>query len=132
MTAGVDIVIALLRDAAGRFYIQRRAAASHQGNRWEFPGGKCEPGESLEQALSRELQEECGITAVDPWPWRQLEHDYGDRQLRLHLYLVRQWQGEVGSCEGLAWRWATLSELDQLDWPAANLRFIPDLNQLPD
>ncbi len=132
MTATLEIVVALLRDAAGRFYIQRRAEGSHQGDRWEFPGGKLEAGESLTQALSRELQEECGITPVDGWPWRQLTHDYGDRQVRLHLYLVRQWQGEARSREGLSWRWSTADELQQLDWPAANLGFIRDLNQLPD
>ncbi|MBQ1783645.1 MAG: 8-oxo-dGTP diphosphatase MutT [Gammaproteobacteria bacterium] len=132
MTAALEIVVALLRDAAGRFYIQRRAESSHQGNRWEFPGGKCEAGESLPQALSRELQEECGVTPVDLWPWRQLEYDYGDRQVKLHLYLVRQWLGEVGSREGLNWRWSTADDLQQLDWPAANLRFIRDLDQLPD
>lgn len=88
--------------------------------------------ESLVAALVRELDEECGIRIERPELWRVVDHDYGDRLVRLHLFLVVSWHGEPQSRQGLVWRWASVDELRQLDWPAANRQFIPYLDQLAD
>ena len=128
----VDIAIALLRNAAGHFYIQRRAETAHQGNRWEFPGGKVEAGETTDAALIREVAEECGVSVCQATLWRRIEHDYGDTKVRLHLYLVDGYAGQPASREGLVWRWCCAQALLQLDWPAANRQFIHELALIED
>ena len=114
------IVIALLQNAAGLFYLQRRAAGQHLAGLWEFPGGKVEAGESSLEALNRELREECGIEPQQPQLWREFSHDYADRRLHFQAYWVRQWRGELASREGLEWCWLDAEALQHLPWPAAN------------
>lgn len=123
------IVIALLQNTAGLFYLQRRAAGQHLAGLWEFPGGKVEIGESGLEALTRELFEECGIEVQkhglqQPELWHEFSHDYGDRRLHFQVYWLRQWQGEPASREGLEWCWMDAQALQQLPWPAANQTFI--------
>ena len=118
------IVIALLQNAAGLFYLQRRAAGQHLAGLWEFPGGKVEAGESGLAALSRELQEECGVVPQQAELWHEFSHDYSDRRLHFQVYWVRQWQGELASREGLEWCWLDSEALQQLPWPPANEAFI--------
>ncbi len=72
---------------------------------WEFPGGKLEAGESVEQALRRELQEELGITIAAAHPWKVTEHDYPHALVRLHWCKVFDWQGEFEMREGQRMAW---------------------------
>ena len=72
---------------------------------WEFPGGKLEEGESVEQALRRELQEELGITIAAAHPWKVTEHDYPHALVRLHWCKVFDWQGEFEMREGQRMTW---------------------------
>ena len=102
-------------------FITLRAPHQHQGDLWEFPGGKLEPGESLAQALSRELKEELGIDVLAARPLIDLKHDYGDKQVRLETWLVEQFQGEPRGMEGQQGRWVALEELAKYPFPEANL-----------
>ncbi|MBD1389968.1 8-oxo-dGTP diphosphatase MutT [Neiella sp. HB171785] len=108
----------------GHIFLTRRAAHQHQGDKWEFPGGKCENGETVAQALVRELSEELAITVHDCSPLLVVCHDYGDKQVKLDVHWVRQFDGEPSSQEGLEGRWVAASELANYDFPAANVAIV--------
>ncbi len=127
----IDVAAAAIVDGQQRVLLALRAAHRHQGNLWEFPGGKFEPGETAEHALVREIEEELGIR---PTQWRPLitvEHQYADKAVRLHVFRVSAWQGEPHGREGQPLRWASNTELDGLQFPAANLPIVRAL-QLPE
>ena len=75
---------------------------------WEFPGGKVEPGESIEQALRRELHEELGINIAAAQPWQVEMVDYPHALVRLHFCKVFAWQGDFEMREGQAMAWQQL------------------------
>lgn len=120
MTQPVHVAAGVLTDSGGRVLIARRAAASHQGGLWEFPGGKVEPTESGAQALARELAEELGVEVLDSEPLMQVEHDYGDKSVLLDIYRVKRWVNEPRGCEGQPLAWVMPEALDDYAFPAAN------------
>ncbi|MBW8189545.1 8-oxo-dGTP diphosphatase MutT [Neiella marina] len=108
----------IVRD--GHIFLTRRAEHQHQGGKWEFPGGKCEAGETVQQALARELQEELAISTLKSEPLVVISHDYGDKQVKLDTHWVTEFSGEPASQEGLQGRWVAAAELAQYDFPEAN------------
>ncbi len=81
------VVTAAVIERDGRFLVTRRPAGVHLAGHWEFPGGKCEPGETLEQCLARELREELAVDAVGRKPsCSSTTHDYADRRVELHFF----------------------------------------------
>ncbi|MBO1256431.1 8-oxo-dGTP diphosphatase MutT [Alteromonas sp. 5E99-2] len=108
-------------------FVCKRAADAHQGNLWEFPGGKIEAGESPEQGLARELFEEIDIRIQDAQELITLTHDYGDKQVRLHVYKVESFTGEAKGKEGQPSEWRAISLLQYNDFPAANKPIIDGL-----
>lgn len=104
----VDVAVGVLIDAQQRFLLTSRPAGKVYAGHWEFPGGKVEPGESIEQALRRELHEELGITIGPAQPWRVEEFDYPHARVRLHFCKVTQWQGEFEMREQQAMAWQQL------------------------
>ncbi len=112
MTKIVQVAVAILQNANGEFLLASRPAGKGWAGWWEFPGGKIEQGERPAHALSRELQEELGITptAVQPWLTRCYDypatHDAEAKTVLLHFFFVTGWQGEVMPLEGqcLAWQ----------------------------
>ncbi|WP_028116193.1 8-oxo-dGTP diphosphatase MutT [Ferrimonas senticii] len=97
-----------------------RHPEQHQGGLWEFPGGKVEANETFAQAAIRELAEEVGVIAPSAELIWQTSHDYGDRQVNLQAFAVRQWQGQPQSNEGNPLQWVALDKLSELEMPAAN------------
>lgn len=104
----------------GRVLISLRHSESHQGGLWEFPGGKLEPGETVEAALQRELYEELGIRAGKSSPLMRVAHDYKDKSVLLDFLLVESFEGEPQGREGQRWLWCPLADLPSYQFPEAN------------
>src|SRR5262249_49166090 len=94
--------------ADGRFLLTSRPEGKVYAGYWEFPGGKVEPGESVEEALRRELHEEIGITIGAALPWHVEMFDYPHALVRLHFCKVRDWSGDFEMREGQQMAWQTL------------------------
>ncbi len=102
----VDVAVGVLIDAEGRFLLTSRPAGKVYAGHWEFPGGKVEAGETIEQALRRELHEELGITIGPAEPWQVELMDYPHARVRLHFCKVRAWHGtfEMREQQAMAWQ----------------------------
>ena len=108
-------------------FVTRRLVHQHQGGKWEFPGGKVEQGESTEQALVRELEEEIGIRVQSSRPLVVISHDYIDKQVILDVHEVFDFSGEPCGLEGQVGQWVMLSDLPALEFPKANQVIIEKL-----
>lgn len=102
----VDVAVGVLIDGEGRFLLTSRPEGKVYAGYWEFPGGKFEPGETLEHALRRELQEELGITIGAVQPWHEEIFDYPHALVRLHFCKVFEWVGdfEMRERQNMAWQ----------------------------
>ena len=126
----LHVAVGVILNDARQILITRRAPGSHQGGLWEFPGGKVEAGESLEQALSRELQEELGIVVGRTSPLLQVEHDYGDKAVLLDVCVVWEFSGRARGEEGQAMAWVVLADLANYEFPVANKPIISAITAL--
>ena len=104
----VDVAVGVLIDAEGRFLLTSRPAGKVFAGYWEFPGGKLEAGETVEQALKRELHEEIGIDIGAVQPWKVELMDYPHARVRLHFCKVYEWRGAFEMRERQAMAWQTL------------------------
>jgi 8-oxo-dGTP diphosphatase len=104
----VDVAVGVLIDHDGRFLLTSRPEGKVYAGYWEFPGGKLEPGETVEQALRRELHEEIGITIGAAHPWKVEIVDYPHARVRLHFCKVFHWEGEFEMREGQRMAWENL------------------------
>ena len=102
----VDVAVGVLIDADERFLLTSRPEGKVYAGHWEFPGGKLEAGETVEQALRRELHEELGITIGTVQPWKTEMHDYPHALVRLHFCKVFEWSGafEMRERQSMAWQ----------------------------
>lgn len=120
----VIVVLAAIVEADdGRLLVTRRLDGTHLAGMWEFPGGKCEPGESHETCLARELDEELGVTGAIGDELLVTEHDYSDRVIRLHFRMCRI-SGEPAAMLGQEIRWVHREELRDLEFPPADREVI--------
>ncbi len=124
MAAGV------LRDAAGRVLIAQRPAGGHVGGFWEFPGGKLHPGESPSEALVRELAEEIGVRVEAAAPLMAYRHEYPERSVELHVFLVERYTGEPRGVEGQPLRWVSVAEFPSAGLLEADLPIADKLARL--
>jgi 8-oxo-dGTP diphosphatase len=129
----VDVAVGVLVDPAGRFLLTSRPAGKVYAGYWEFPGGKLEPGESVEDALRRELHEELGITIGPVHPWKVDMMDYPHALVRLHFCKVFAWHGEFEMREAQQMAWQDLpvrvapvlpGTIPVLRWFAEERRFL--------
>lgn len=123
-----EVAVGVLVLADGRFLLAQRPVGKPYEGYWEFPGGKLEPGESVETALARELHEELGLDVTACSRWQVLEHDYPHAYVRLHFCKVTGWSGEPVGREGQAFSWETVPVAVQPLLPAT----IPVLGWLAD
>ncbi|MFC3120948.1 8-oxo-dGTP diphosphatase MutT [Agaribacter flavus] len=112
------------------FFVCRRAVHQHQGNKWEFPGGKVDKGEKPEDALARELFEEVGI-AIDNISSCAfvISHKYEDKHVNLHVFNVQEFDGDPFGKEGQQSQWVKLDTLLTLNFPKANKPILDYLRQ---
>jgi 8-oxo-dGTP diphosphatase len=123
MTSRVIVVLAAVIEQEGRFLLTRRLDHTHLAGLWEFPGGKCEPGESHEACLRRELAEELGVDAHIGDEIIETEHAYPERTVRLHFRRATI-QGAPQALLGQQMQWVTRDELGTLDLPEADRALI--------
>ena len=123
------VVAAAMIDGRGRVLLQRRPEKKQHGGLWEFPGGKVEAGEALEQSLIRELNEELGILVREAClaPLTFASHAYDDFHLLMPLYVCRRWEGQVSAREGQNLAWVRANKLRDYPMPPADLPLIPIL-----
>jgi 8-oxo-dGTP diphosphatase len=104
----VEVAVGVLVAADGRFLLTSRPEGKVYAGYWEFPGGKLEAGETVEQALRRELEEEIGVTIGKAHLWRTQLVDYPHALVRLNFCKVFDWTGELHMREGQSYGWHSL------------------------
>ncbi len=116
---------------AGKLLITQRYAGAHLGGLWEFPGGKREPGESLEQCLIRELREELGVEVVVGQRFEEVMHAYPEKTVHLQFFSCRLVAGEPQPLGCAAVEWVSQSELNDYAFPAADATLLQKLRSAP-
>jgi len=114
VTAGkssIDVAAGVLTDDRGRVLIARRPADKHQAGWWEFPGGKINATESAYDGLVRELAEELGITVHSARELLSYTHEYPERSVTLHVFVIERYSGRIHGVEGQALRWESVDVL---------------------
>jgi mutator protein MutT len=121
-------VVACIIEHDGKFLITQRLKRSHLGHLWEFPGGKIEAGESLEDCAIRECREELDIEVRPLDLLQEIQHDYPE--VSVHLYFMRcEWVGgEPKAIECADWRWLRADELSGYEFPEADREIIRQLS----
>ncbi len=112
-------VAAALLEKEGRFLVAQRS-----NGLWEFPGGKQEPGESLGQALVREMKEELDLTVAAGQRFTTVRHSYPDKTIELHFYWCGLVEGAPRCLDCLDWRWVSLEEMEGFEFMEADTRVI--------
>lgn len=112
-----------------KIFLTKRAEHLHQGGKWEFPGGKRESNETMLDALARELKEEVAIDVKSATSLIEIHHDYDDKSVFLDVYTVSDFAGEPNPAEGQKGDWFNKTELESIDFPAANAAIIEALNR---
>lgn len=126
----VHVAVGVVVNPDRKVLIARRHQRQHQGGLWEFPGGKVGAGESVQDALRRELLEEVNLTVRECARLLSIPHDYGDKKVLLDVWIVNIYSGEATGREGQPVKWASMSELDDHDFPDANQTIISALKTL--
>ena len=118
----IHIVAAIIYNAErNKIFITKRPDHLHKGGFWEFPGGKVEPSEAIEQAIGRELFEEVGITVTKLSHLQHLEYDYPDKSLKFDFFSIDQFDLEPYGKEGQQGKWVEIGDLINYEFPEANV-----------
>ena len=120
----LHVAVGVIKNTHGQILISLRKPSLHQGSLWEFPGGKLELGETAQQALIRELNEELAITVLTSTPLMSIKHSYPELTVQLHVFLVEDFSGLAKGNEGQDIKWVAAAELTNYEFPAANQAII--------
>jgi mutator protein MutT len=113
----------------GRYLIARRKPGVHLAGFWEFPGGKREAGETLEECLRRELFEELSIHIDVPIPFQVIRHEYAEKTVELHFFHCRIQGGQATAIDCAEIRWVWPHELSNFEFPPADRPIIEALRR---
>lgn len=129
----LHVAVGVVRNSCGEVLLGQRLPGKHLAGYWEFPGGKVEAGETVQQALARELHEELGIHVNASQPLITVRHDYPERSVLLDTWVVDNFTGDVDATgpEGQALRWVHESELSRWQLPPADRPIVNSI-RLPD
>ena len=114
------VVAAAILQREGKILLTRRKREAHQGGLWEFPGGKQELGETLEQCLQRELKEEIDIEVDAVKHFDVLRYRYPEKEVELHFFTCSIFQGDPKPLESIEMAWVPKGELVFYEFPAAD------------
>lgn len=123
----IEVAAGILTDVQGRVLLMQRLPGKHLAGLWEFPGGKLEPGESVQQALVRELHEELDIEVVASDLVISILWQYPEKFVRLHALRVTAWNGEPRAREGHPLQWVHVRDMDVATMPAADAPIVAAL-----
>ena len=124
----IEVVAAIIQFENKFLCVQRgEGKYSYISLKYEFPGGKIELGESLNQALEREIKEELQYDICVRGFFLTVEHQYPDFQLKMHSYLCSAVHTNLTLTEHINYRWLEINQLDELDWAAADIPIVEKL-----
>ena len=124
----IEVVAAIIQFENKFLCVQRgEGKYDYISLKYEFPGGKIEPGESLNQALEREIKEELQYDICVKEKFLTVEHQYPDFQLKMHSYLCSAVHTNLTLTEHINYRWLEINQLDELDWAAADIPIVEKL-----
>ncbi|MCX7121333.1 MAG: 8-oxo-dGTP diphosphatase MutT [Gammaproteobacteria bacterium] len=126
----LHVVVGLLFNQNNEILIALRPPHVVQPDVWEFPGGKVEGNENLEEALIREYQEEIGITITQTEFFLKIEKEFSERKLILHTYKILAFHGEPRGCENQEIRFVAVDTLKNYTFPDANAGIVKALEKL--
>jgi 8-oxo-dGTP diphosphatase len=130
MPKHIHVAAGVILNAEREVLLALRPLNKHKGGLWEFPGGKVESGETAQQALARELLEEVNLTVLESNPLIIVDHDYGDKLVRLEAWLVTRHSGFAEGREGQELTWASIANLQSYTFPEANASIVKALQEL--
>ncbi|MFQ5863767.1 MAG: A/G-specific adenine glycosylase [bacterium] len=122
----IDVVAGIIWKM-GKIFIDRRPEEGLLGGLWEFPGGKQEPGESLEECLVREIREEVEIKIRVQGPFLTVQHAYSHFKITLHSFQCQYLSGQPNPKKAIAWKWVAPKELSKYAFPKANKKILDAL-----
>ncbi len=123
------VAVGVLINNDNQVLIAKRPVDKHMGDKWEFPGGKVEDGETSQEALRREMQEELGIEIQSAEFLVDIIHEYEDKKVILDVYEVKQWLGEAQGMEDQPLLWVEKNALENYEFPTANTEILAELNR---
>ncbi len=126
----IKISIAIVINEQQKILISRRNSGLHQGDKWEFPGGKVENDETPEKAMLRELKEEVGLVATQYHFFKCLDHNYPDKSLSLYFFWVTQFTGIAHSRINQPLKWVKIDDLANFYFPAANKEIMTAISKI--
>jgi len=123
----IYVAVAAIINMQQQVLLGLRQTYQHQGDLWEFPGGKVELNETTYDTLLREIEEEVGLQITVAEPLIKVSHDYSDKSVILDVWLVKGYSGVPVGQEGQRLRWCDIADLEDNDFPAANVAIIQAL-----
>ncbi len=129
MQTPIHVAVGVIINQQNQVLVAKRPAGKHLAGLWEFPGGKVELGETAEQALVRELQEEVDLTPLHFVPLTQITHQYNEKTVLLDVYLIDEVDGDAKGLENQEIKWLHPDRFSEYRFPEANASIITALQK---